>query len=64
MGKLLDTIQSPNELKQLNYKELEALGEEIRAYMIDVVSQNGGHLASSLGTVELTLALHRAKPIL
>ncbi len=60
MGKLLDTIQTPNDIKQLNNKELEALSEEIRAYIIEVVAQNGGHLASNLGAVELTLALHRA----
>lgn len=60
MGKLLDTIQTPDDIKQLNNKELEALGEEIRAYIIEVVAQNGGHLASNLGAVELTLALHRA----
>lgn len=60
MSKLLDSIQTPKDLKQLNNKELETLSQEIRAFMIDVVSQNGGHLASSLGVVELTLALHRS----
>lgn len=60
MSKLLDTIQTPDDIKQLNNKELEVLSEEIRAYIIEVVAQNGGHLASNLGAVELTLALHRA----
>lgn len=60
MSKLLDNIRTPDDIKKLKIEELEALSEEIRAYIIDVVAQNGGHLASNLGTVELTLALHRA----
>lgn len=56
---LLDQVDSPEELKKLNYKDLALLAEEIRQEMIDVVSQNGGHLASNLGVVELTIALHR-----
>ncbi|MBU1782185.1 1-deoxy-D-xylulose-5-phosphate synthase, partial [bacterium] len=58
MGKLLDQINSPHDLKRLSILELEVLAEEIRSLMVDVVSVNGGHLSSSLGVVELTLALH------
>ena len=46
-------------LKQLNNKELDSLSDEIREYIINVVSKNGGHLASNLGMVELTIALHK-----
>lgn len=59
MKRILDTISSPADLGRLSLPELEALSEEIRARIIDVVSHNGGHLASNLGVVELTLALHR-----
>jgi len=59
MYKILDSINSPADLKKLTYKELEALSKELRDYVIKVVSENGGHLASNLGVVELTLALHR-----
>ncbi|WDP86339.1 MAG: 1-deoxy-D-xylulose-5-phosphate synthase [Desulfobacter sp.] len=54
----LDQIHSPDDLKQLSRKELGFLAQEIRHRMIEVVSKNGGHLASSLGAVELTLAIH------
>ena len=56
--KLLDKIFSPQDLKSLNYRDLGLLAEEIRHRIIEVLSVNGGHLASNLGTVELTLALH------
>jgi len=56
---LLERINSPQDLKKLTYSQLDELAEEIRQEMIDVVSQNGGHLASNLGVVELTIALHR-----
>ncbi len=46
-------------LRNMNYKELEEFSEKIRQYMISVISKNGGHLASNLGVVELTLALYR-----
>ncbi|MGC8901834.1 MAG: 1-deoxy-D-xylulose-5-phosphate synthase [Fervidobacterium sp.] len=46
-------------IKKMSYEELYAFTDKIRAYMIDIISQNGGHLASNLGTVELTLALYR-----
>ena len=54
----LATINTPNDLRGLKESELQALADEVRAYIIDVVSQTGGHLAASLGTVELTIALH------
>lgn len=59
MYKILDNINSPSDLKKLGYDELSILAEELRDYLIRVVSENGGHLASNLGVVELTLALHR-----
>jgi len=55
---LLDTINSPADLKKLPIEKLPQLATEIRDFMIEVVSHTGGHLAPSLGTVELTLALH------
>lgn len=54
----LDLIEDPSDLRKLNYEEISNLAEEIRELILDVVSKNGGHLASSLGVVELTLALH------
>lgn len=57
--KYLDRIESPADIKTLTEKELETLAEEVRAVLIDTVSQNGGHLASNLGVVELSIALHR-----
>jgi len=58
MKTILDTIQTPNDLKRLSLKELSDLSREIRALILEVVSKNGGHLAPNLGVVELTLALH------
>jgi len=58
MGRLLDKVDSPRDLNGLTATELDALAAEIRQEIIRVVSINGGHLAPSLGTVELTLALH------
>ena len=55
---MLEQINSPQDLKKLNEKEKKHLAEEIRKYILDVVSENGGHLASNLGVVELTIALH------
>lgn len=55
---ILEQITSPEDLKKLNIGQMEALAEEIRQQLIETISQNGGHLASNLGTVELTLALH------
>jgi len=58
MKHILDTINSPEDLKRLSIAELEKLAEEIRVEICNVVSKNGGHLAPSLGAVELTLAIH------
>lgn len=58
MCSLLATIDSPAQLRQLTRKQLPLLASELRAFLIDSVSRTGGHLASNLGTVELTLALH------
>lgn len=56
---VLEHINSPKDLKQLSYDELDRLCSEIRALMISTVSKNGGHLASNLGVVELTVAIHK-----
>jgi 1-deoxy-D-xylulose-5-phosphate synthase len=58
MDKLLDRISTPQDLKKLTAEDLARLANEIRAYIIEVVSRNGGHLSANLGVVELTLALH------
>ena len=55
---MLKDIQNPSELKKLSIRELEALAAEIREELIQTVSETGGHLASNLGIVELTLAMH------
>lgn len=55
---VLEKIQGPNDVKALAAQELPILAEEIRQFIIDKVSDNGGHLASNLGVVELTIALH------
>ncbi len=57
--KYLNTINSPEDLKKLDESQLPELAQEIRDVLIDTVSQTGGHLASNLGVVELTLAIHR-----
>jgi 1-deoxy-D-xylulose-5-phosphate synthase len=57
--KLLETIDSPEKIRGLSHSELIELSKEIRKKIIHTVSKNGGHLASNLGIVELTLALHR-----
>lgn len=54
----LDRINSPSDLKKLNFEELNRLADELRETIIATVASNGGHLASSLGVIELTLALH------
>ena len=56
--KLLDGITSPSDLKKLSYKEKDVLSNEIRTKIINTISKTGGHLASNLGVVELTIALH------
>lgn len=58
MNTILDTIDSLDDLRILSHEDLEKLAGEIRHYIIDTLAQHPGHLASSLGTVELTLALH------
>ena len=55
---LIEKINSPADLKKLSVKELNALAEELRGELIDVISKNGGHLSSNLGVVELTVSLH------
>lgn len=57
--KLLDSINSPEDIKHLNVDELNSLCSELREYILENVSKTGGHLASNLGVVELTVALHR-----
>lgn len=56
--RFLPNIESPDDLKKLTVKDLEVLAEEIRDYIIAVVSKTGGHLAPSLGAVDIILALH------
>ncbi|MCJ7564175.1 MAG: 1-deoxy-D-xylulose-5-phosphate synthase [Candidatus Aminicenantes bacterium] len=58
MNKILDTISGPQDLKKLSPEDLAKLANEVRAYILEVVSKNGGHLSANLGVVELTLALH------
>ncbi|MBQ8489385.1 MAG: 1-deoxy-D-xylulose-5-phosphate synthase [Pseudobutyrivibrio sp.] len=55
---VLDKIKQPNDIKNLSEEEIKALPAEIREFLIDHLSKTGGHLASNLGTVELTIALH------
>lgn len=56
---ILENVNSSNDIKQLNIGQLEKLAEEIRSFLVNNVSLSGGHLSSNLGTVELTLALHK-----
>ncbi|HYG46283.1 MAG TPA: 1-deoxy-D-xylulose-5-phosphate synthase [Bordetella sp.] len=56
---LLDRIHTPADLRQLDRRELKVLAEELRGFVLESVSRTGGHLSSNLGTIELTLALHR-----
>ena len=55
---MLENINEPKDIKKLTQNEKEKLAEEIREYIIKIVAENGGHLASNLGVVELTIALH------
>jgi len=57
-GTLLQTIDSPNDLRKVSKEQLHQVCEELRQYIIDVVSVHGGHFAASLGVVELSVALH------
>lgn len=54
----LELIKKPNDIKQLDIEELEVLAEEIRGFLVEKISKTGGHLASNLGVVELTMAMH------
>ncbi len=58
MGTLLESIQSPSDLKRLNEAQMAELAEEIREFLIQTLSKTGGHLGPNLGVVELTMALH------
>lgn len=57
---VLERINEPNDIKEVDREEYDILAEEIREFLIDRISENGGHLASNLGVVELTMALHLA----
>lgn len=57
--KVLSRVKAPSDLKELSISELKTLASELREFIISVISKNGGHLAPSLGAVELTIALHR-----
>ncbi len=59
MGRYLDMINSPADVKMLTMEQLQTLAQEIRAELVQVLSKNGGHLGPNLGVVELTLAMHR-----
>ena len=56
----LKTITGPEFLNQMSYKELDVLSTDIRDYILDITSKNGGHLSANLGTVEATIALCRS----
>lgn len=58
MGRLLNQIKKPNDIKKISPKLYPILAEEIRDFLLENVSQTGGHLASNLGAVEITMALH------
>src|ERR1700759_4969509 len=58
MYELLDAISYPDDLRQLEKSQLPRLADELRQFLLESVSQTGGHLSSNLGTVELTIALH------
>ena len=58
MSEILDNINSPSDLKELTIPDLAVLAKELRSFIIDTVSETGGHLAPTLGVIELTIALH------
>jgi len=60
MGELLEQINSPDDLKKLSVVQLKSLADETRQFILETVGKTGGHLASNLGVVELTIALHYA----
>ena len=55
MGEILDKIEKPNDIKELEKDELRPLAKEIRRFLVQKISHTGGHLASNLGVVELTI---------
>ena len=55
---ILDSIQKENDIQKIDKKDLPQLAQEIRAFLIEKISENGGHLGSNLGVVELTMAMH------
>ena len=55
---VLDQIQNVNDIKNLTEEEIDTLREEIRTFLIESIAKTGGHLASNLGVIELTMALH------
>src|SRR5688572_24151895 len=58
MSRILDTIDSPADVKKLTLDQLEILAQEIRDEMIQVLAKTGGHLGPNLGVVEMTVAMH------
>ena len=58
MGELLDRINQPNDIKNIDPKDYKRLAKEIRRFLVKKISRTGGHLASNLGVVELTMAIH------
>ena len=57
--KYLEKVNNPNDLKKLGLSQLQELAEEVRDFLVQTVSKTGGHLSSNLGTVELTIAMHK-----
>ena len=55
---VLERIQKEDDIKKLKESELDTLAEEIRQFLVEKISKTGGHLASNLGVVELTMAMH------
>ena len=58
MSDLLGQINGPNDIKKIFVKDYDALAKEIRRFLVQKISRTGGHLASNLGVVELTMAIH------
>ena len=59
MTRILDSVAGPSDLKPLSTEQLEQLAQEVRQEIITTINSIGGHYASNLGTVELTVALHK-----
>ena len=59
MYKYLDKVNSPKDIKDMNIEEMDLLAKDIRKFLVRSISKTGGHLASNLGVVELTLSLHK-----